>query len=96
MDQWRCTVNNGDPRNWTLSPTLSPLAAVKDRLLVVEGVAQQSSYDAAQQATAHQGGAASLKCLECCQQGAIHVGQVNSTIAACIGPNGDDLCSIGS
>ena len=60
MDQWRCTVNNGDPRNWALSPTLSPLAAFKDRLLVLEGIAQQSSYDPAQQATAHQGGAASV------------------------------------
>jgi hypothetical protein len=60
MDRWRGSVDPGDPTNFTLSPTLAPLAAHRDRLLILDGVSMASSYDPAQQATAHQGGAASL------------------------------------
>ena len=59
MDRWKCQVNPSDDSDFVWSEILEPLAPIKDDCLILEGVPMNSSYDAAQQATAHQGGAAS-------------------------------------
>ena len=60
MDRWRCTVNPSDPSDFQLSEILAPLEAHKQDLLIMEGIDMASSYGPMQQATAHEGGAASL------------------------------------
>lgn len=60
MEHWRCAVDPSNPSSFALSPILAPLAAHKADCLFVEGVPMSSSFDPAQNATAHEGGCASV------------------------------------
>ncbi len=59
MEHWKCQVN-GAPSNFTLSKILQPLAPHKQDCLFIEGVPMSSSFDPKQNATAHEGGNASV------------------------------------